>query len=302
MITTITASAITKYLACQRAYYYRNEMGLQTVETSDALSFGRAYHAALESRNKGLTAEQAVVAGVTALGDNGGNNEQSVATLSGLVHGYFARYKNDVPMVTRQEIRFEHKIGKNGFRAAGVIDGLTELDCAYTLLEYKTTSQAIDTDSDYWVRLRSNIQINQYVDALVTLGYPVREIVYDVTRKPSIRPKQNETLEDYSARLFEDCAARPDFYFAQRRVSVLSDDLERFRTSRREICYQIAANRKRQKRAATKASPWLCCNQQITCNSCEFKVFCLHGMEATESEIPTGFYVGERNPELKQKI
>lgn len=299
MITTITASSITKFLACQRAYYYRYEMGIQTVETSDALSFGRAYHAAIEARNKGLTADQAVVAGVTALG---GNNEQLVATLSGLVHAYFSRYENDVPMVTRQEIRFEHKIGKYGFRAAGVIDGLAELNGGYALLEYKTTSQAIDTDSDYWVRLRSNIQLNQYVDALETLGYPVREIVYDVTRKPAIRPKQNESLEDYAIRLRDDCASRPDFYFARRRVSVLADDIERFRTLRREICYQIAANRKRQKRAATKASPWLCCNQQMTCTGCEFKAFCLHGAEANDSEIPTGFYVGEQNPELRQKI
>jgi len=89
MITTITASSITKFLACQRAYYYRYELGLQTVETSDALSFGRAYHAAIEARNKGQTAEQAVCAGVTALGNQ---NEQLVATLSGLVHGYFSRY------------------------------------------------------------------------------------------------------------------------------------------------------------------------------------------------------------------
>jgi len=296
MITTITASAITKFLACQRAYYYRYELGLQTVETSDALSFGRAYHAAIEARNKGQTAEQAVCAGVTALGNQ---NEQLVATLSGLVHGYFSRYENDLPMATLSEIRFEHKIGKYGFRAAGVIDGLAELNGGYALLEYKTTSQAIDTDSDYWVRLRNNIQINQYVDALETLGYPVREIVYDVTRKPSIRPKLNESLEDYAIRLRDDCEKRPEFYFARRQVSVLSDDIERFRTLRREICYQVAANRKRQKRAATKASPWLCCNQQMTCTVCEFKAFCLHGTEATESEIPTGFYVGERNPELK---
>lgn len=297
MITTITASSIAKFLACQRAYYYRYELGLQPVETSDALSFGRAYHAAIEARNKGLTAEQAVIAGVTTLG---GQNEQSVATLSGLVHGYFSRYKNEAPMETRSEIRFVHKIGKNGFRAAGVIDGLAELNGGYALLEYKTTSQAIDTDSDYWVRLRGNIQLNQYVDALETLGYPVREIVYDVTRKPSIRPKQNESMEDYAIRLREDCALRPDFYFARRQVSVLSDDIERFRTLRREICYQVAANRKRQKRAATKASPWLCCNQQMTCTGCEFKAFCTHGSEASKDNIPTGFYLGEKNPELKQ--
>ncbi|NCB75270.1 MAG: hypothetical protein EOM51_11105 [Clostridia bacterium] len=298
MITKITSSSLNKFLACQRAYFYRYELGLMPVETAEALSFGKAFHAAMEARNKGMTCEEALADGIIHVA----GNEQSAATLSGLVYGYFARYKDDQPLAIKSEINFTHKIGKYGFRAAGVIDGLAELNGGYALLEYKTTSQAIDTDSDYWVRLRSNIQLNQYVDALETLGYPVREIVYDVTRKPAIRPKQNETLEDYSARLFEDCAARPDFYFAQRRVSVLSDDLERFRTSRREICYQIAANRKRQKRAATKASPWLCCNQQITCNSCEFKVFCLHGMEATESEIPTGFYVGERNPELKQKI
>lgn len=298
MITKITSSSLNKFLACQRAFFYRYELGLLPVETAEALSFGKAFHAAMEARNKGMTCEEALADGIIHVA----GNEQATATLSGLVYGYFARYKDDQPLAINSEINFTHKIGKNGFRAAGVIDGLAELNGGYALLEYKTTSQAIDTDSDYWVRLRSNIQLNQYVDALETLGYPVREIVYDVTRKPAIRPKQNESLEDYAIRLRDDCASRPDFYFARRRVSVLADDIERFRTLRCEICYQIAANRKRQKRAATKASPWLCCNQQMTCTGCEFKAFCLHGTEANDSEIPTGFYVGEQNPELRQKI
>ena len=271
-------------------------MGLMPVETGEALSFGKAFHVAMEARNKGMTCEEALIEGMFHVA----GNEQASANLSGLVYGYFSRYKDDQPIKINSEINFTHKIGKNGFRAAGVIDGLAQNSAGeFILVEYKTTSQSVDPSSDYWSRLRSNLQVNMYVDACREHGIEVSKVIYDVTKKPSIRPRQEETLEDFALRLREDCASRSDFYFARRQVSVLSDDIERFRTLRREICYQVAANRNRQKRAATKASPWLCCNQQMTCTCCEFKAFCLHGVEARESEIPTGFYVGERNPELK---
>jgi hypothetical protein len=121
-----------------------------------------------------------------------------------------------------------------------------------------------------------------------------------VTRKPSIRPRQEETLEAFALRLRDDCEKRPEFYFARREVTILHDDLEAFRTQRKEVCYQIAALRYRGRKTKSPASPWLCCGQQQTCNFCEYKSFCSHGAEASDLNIPSGFYVGEKNPELKQ--
>ncbi|NCB75243.1 MAG: hypothetical protein EOM51_10965 [Clostridia bacterium] len=297
MITIITATSLSKFLACQRAYYYRHELRLNAIETAEALSFGRAFHAAMESRNKGMTCEQALAEGMIHIA----GNEQAAATLSGLVYGYFARYKDDPPIETRSEIQFSHKIGKNGFRAAGVIDGLAQNSAGeFVLLEYKTTSQSVDPSSDYWARLRSNLQVNMYVDACLAHGIEVSKVIYDVTKKPSIRPRQEETLEAYALRLREDCEKRPEFYFARREVTILHDDLHAFRTMRKEACYQIVSLRHRSRRTGRVCSPWLCCGQQQTCNFCEYNSFCLYGAEASTQNIPSGFYLGERNPELKQ--
>lgn len=297
MITKITSSSLNKFLACQRAFFYRYELGLLPVETAESLSFGRAFHAAMEARNKGMTCEEALADGIIHVA----GNEQAAATLSGLVYGYFARYKDDQPLAINSEINFTHKIGKNGFRAAGVIDGLAKNSAGeFILIEYKTTSQSVDPASDYWDRLRSNLQVNMYVDACREHGIEVSKVIYDVTRKPSIRPRQEETLEAFAIRLRDDCEKRPEFYFARREVSILHDDLEAFRIKRKEVCYQIAALRQRGRKTKNPASPWLCCEQQQTCNFCEFKSFCLYGAEASILNIPSGFYVGEKNPELRQ--
>ena len=296
-MTYVTASSITKFLTCQRAYYYRYELGLVPVQTSEALSFGRAFHACMEAKNNGQSKDAAIRIGLTTLPDD----EIQQATLIGLVTGYYHRYpENDYP--TQPETRFVQKITwVNGFRSAGVIDGLARKnEYDWILKEYKTTGSSIAPDSDYWDRLRWNIQLMNYLDALKNTGYHVAEINYDVTRKPAIRPKTNETAQQYAERLTADTMERPDFYFARRSVTVLDDDLEEFIQMRYEICQQIRFHRKRGKISRPEL-PWVRNCNQATCQSCEYKSFCLMGSVASPSEIPTGFEIGEKNPELNLK-
>ena len=298
MMTYITASSIQKFLACQRAYYYRYELGLLPIQTTEALSFGRAYHACLEAKNKGASLEDSLKAGLVLLADD----EFQQATLIGLFSGYYARYP-EAGLQIQPEMRFVQKITwLNGFRSAGVIDGLIRKnEDSWILKEYKTTGASVAPDSEYWDRLRFNIQLMTYMLALKNVGYNVDEISYDVTRKPAIRPKQNETAEQFADRLKADTLERPDFYFAQRSVTVLDDDLETFSKMRYEICQQIRFLRKRAKACSGCAAAWVRNCNQTTCQSCEFKNFCLAGQVATPSEIPTGFELGAAHPELQLK-
>jgi hypothetical protein len=61
-------------------------------------------------------------------------------------------------------------------------------DGRLALVEHKTTSESVEPASDYWLRLRLNQQVMQYVVAARALGWDVQLILYDVTRKPAISP------------------------------------------------------------------------------------------------------------------
>ena len=64
------------------------------------------------------------------------------------------------------------------------------------ILEYKTTGQDLAPDGDYWKRLLIDSQVSVYWLAAVDAGLAVQTVLYDVTRKPTIRPRQIPLLDD----------------------------------------------------------------------------------------------------------
>lgn len=190
----LTASRINSMMACPRRHYWRYECGLKRSESSHALRFGTAWHRAMECRWNGGSPikcfEEAV--GYDSF------DPETVATLSSLLSAYI-RYWNVSPVDTiHTEVEFEHTIDRSHkFLSAGKIDGLARLkDGRLAIIEHKTTSSSLDPDSDYWLRLRADTQLRQYADAARKSGWDVSLVLYDVTRKPTIRPKQVPILDD----------------------------------------------------------------------------------------------------------
>ena len=191
----LTASRMGSMLACPRRHYWRYECGLRREESADALRFGSAWHRAMEALSLGQSPEDAYRAGI---GETRDIDELAAATLWGLLAAYVARYGTDRSVeVLHREVEFETVIdGSRTFKAAGKIDGLGRLaDARLCVVEYKTTSSSLDPDSDYWLRLRADTQILMYVAAARAMGWDVATVVYDVTRKPMIRPRQVPVLD-----------------------------------------------------------------------------------------------------------
>jgi hypothetical protein len=178
----------------------------------------------------------------------------------------------------------------------------------------------------------------QYVHAARLCGLPTELILYDVTRKPSIRPKsipvldeagrkivldaagqrvlkkdgtpresagdgmtvqtREETAEEFGQRLAEDAIARPEFYFARREVPILDQDLDEFVVQRLEISRMILSLRRASRATARPHQAWPRNCSEMTCGFCEFKDFCLQNIEVNPAQPPAGFIVGEKNPEL----
>lgn len=310
----LTASMMGMIVSCMRKYFYRYELGLQSSAEHAALSFGSAWHTAMAARWLGKPADEALAAAVgdpptPRLRGTGAHalDELQVATLSGLLTGYYRCYSTDPVRELRPEQEFQFPLaGSRTFDVAGKIDGLGALDTSrLALIEHKTTSDSVAPESDYWLRLRCNNQIMQYVHAARACRFPVEVIYYDVTRKPSIRPKQVpkqnriETADEFGQRLAEDTCVRPEFYFARREVPILDQDLDEFVIQRLEISRMILALRRASRVTTRPYQAWPRNCSEMTCGFCEYKEPCLQGIEISASNPPIGFVVGERNPELQ---
>ena len=253
----LTNSARNKFAACHRAYQLFYVQGKRPVIPSDALGFGTAMHSLLEgvwggsySRSKGE--------GVGGQSFNTGDPYRDM-TLKALYEGYLDRWERD------DDERFEKVAAEVYFEAplmnpetggisktwvlAGKIDAIAREKSSGKLyiIEHKTTSQDIGPGSDYWRRLAIDGQVSGYYVGAQANGYDVENCLYDVIRKPTIKPYKatpedkrkynkdgslsktcrefDETPEEWYHRLELDIIQRPDYYYARVEVARSADDL-----------------------------------------------------------------------------
>src|SRR5579872_5658882 len=109
------------------------------------------------------------------------------------------------------------------FTHAGKLDGKAEFGGKRFLVEHKTSSEEIsDPNAPYWRRLEIDAQVSGYMLAQWQQGNKLDGTLYDVIRKPGIRPKQVtrgsrlETPEEFEERLYADTLERPEWYFQRR--------------------------------------------------------------------------------------
>jgi hypothetical protein len=114
--------------------------------------------------------------------------------------------------------------------------------------EHKTTSADISPESDYWRLLRLDSQVSGYAYGIETItGARIDACLYDVARKPMIRPKlatpeadrkytkdgrlyanqreADETPVEFFNRCLETMRAEPEKYFQRRTIYRNDEDL-----------------------------------------------------------------------------
>lgn len=163
------------------------------------------------------------------------------AKARGLMAGYDAMYAaSDAAVytvegvedtVTAPLVNLETGRSSRTFILAGKLDvRLRDGHGRSVLMDHKTTSEDIsDADAMYWRQLIVESQPSHYMLLEWQNGRKVDACVWDVVRKPAIRQKQTETLDDYEARLADDCTTvRPDWYFRRREIPRLDSDLAEY--------------------------------------------------------------------------
>ena len=203
-LPVVTNSEMTVFRRCQREHHYLYRLGYRAVEEAEALRFGTMIHLGLECWWRGDGLDAAIAAAV-----DGASDEFEAARARVLLIGYDARWADEQPSerVLGVEVEFrapllnpETGAASRTYQLGGKMDVL--LDGAY--VEHKTSSQEIGLGSVYWQRLRINSQVSTYYAGAKQMGHDIRKCIYDVIRKPTLRPSQVALTDENGVKIVLD--------------------------------------------------------------------------------------------------
>lgn len=213
----LTHSRQASFKECRRKHQLAYEIGLRSTNDSKALRQGSAFHAGVEALGNGKPLADAVEAARShylhcPLMFDFYLWEIERETVERLVCAYEWRWATMPLKYLAVELPFHLPLvnpetGKPtpSFDLAGKIDAIVELeDGRLAVKETKLLGDDIGPDSDLWRRMRIDHQISLYIHAARRLGYPCDTVLYDVARKPGIKPEAVPVLDGAGAKIVLD--------------------------------------------------------------------------------------------------
>jgi len=285
----ITASNSKQFLTCRRAWYCRQELCLVPKYTKPSLSIGKAFHKGEETGSID-EAMKSLDIFYPSNQEDADSLEIAKATVQAMLEGYWKRFPKYED--SRAEVQFEIPIlspkGRHTKHVLrGKIDRTVPLQSRNWLQELKTATKV---DRTYIERLDLDHQFTTYFYAAYRLGLNPAGGIYRMVRKPSIRPKKNETIPQFCERLIGDYQERPEFYFFEERLYRTQQDLKEFEAELWGIVKDIQAARKENRwyRSTGRCGDWGRCDYLPLCRgvegSEEFYKFAVPNQELEEVE------------------
>lgn len=216
----VTNSSLATFRACPRRYWFQYGLNRVRVTEAPALSFGRVMHDALE-----VFWTMGAKAMVVWLSQNASTmDEFEAAKLTAMLYCY---NPPSVPAVavergldmwlTNPRTRRKSQV----IFLRGKLDGIVIIDGERAVLEHKSTSDTIIGFGPYWQRLSVDPQLSAYM-ALTGC----KKAVYDVLRKPGLRPAAGETPDEFQARCQKKIEDSPEEYFQWRMIHKTEDEVK----------------------------------------------------------------------------
>lgn len=260
-------SSLSCFRRCPREYQFRYVFLRRPTRKVEALRFGSFFHVGLNAWWGAPNEPDArLFASLCAVRERAAERPEDsdpfdLVKAEALLAGYTARWGSDGYATLAVERKFRLPIyydkGDSIMRheLVGAIDAIASKGGVVSNVEHKTTSSDISAGSDYWRHVDVlDSQVSTYMTASRFLGHDVRDTLYDVVRKPTMKPyratpedekkytkptktepiprlysnqrEEDETPEEYRERLTADIAAKPDWYFARRTIVRLEKDDE----------------------------------------------------------------------------
>ena len=187
---------------CQREHHLSYDLGIRPVTDEEALRLGGMVHAGLEVRWLGGD----LVAALNAMKPLAATPFE-YAKAYAMLAGYVTRWEQDFELydVLAVERRFEAPLvnpatgyPSKTWQLGGKLDAVVREKTTgrVLLVEHKTASADLGPGSDYFKRLRIDGQISTYYAGARVMGFDVCGALYDVLRKPQLRPFKATALED----------------------------------------------------------------------------------------------------------
>lgn len=153
--------------------------------------------------------------------------ETSLAILEKMMPRYFEYWSKDFGKVKWITLEEQFCTGAFGIQLRGKRDGRFAVRKEAWLLENKFKSMV--NEGDLQDALSIDFQVMLYLWTLrKDTGKCPAGMLYNIIRRPGLRPHKSEPLPKYAKRVAEDVDARPEFYFTRMEIPVMPEDLAKF--------------------------------------------------------------------------
>lgn len=240
----LTNSARVTFQNCRKKYEFSYVYGLAPRKPSVPFLVGGLFHNELDimytnkkfsevSARKRIAEACEKASGTEGLTPEDSDNiwiQQAITV--GMVKGYAEQYLDkDLKQweIIEPESAFRVAVdsGKNPWEYRGKIDMVIKIrkTKAIAIVEHKTAGRL---DANYVAKLPLDSQILGYCSGKRKEGVNVSEVIYNVTKKPQIRQRQNESLNQFYKRVEDEYISNPGIYFYREQLAFNPADLDRF--------------------------------------------------------------------------
>lgn len=224
----VSVSEMRTFRRCHREHYYSYELGYRATARTLALAFGSLVHTGLEvwwawpldPQNNLDDRLPLTIDALHAAAEKSETpfDEFELVKAEELLRGYHYRWLDDPIRTLAVEQEFRRPLvnpatgaPSKTFELGGKLDVLAEVLPGHPerrpgvyVTEHKTTSEDIGLGSVYWQCLRLDSQVSVYFEGARSLGHDVVGCLYDVIRKPQIRPSQVPLVDADGVKIVHD--------------------------------------------------------------------------------------------------
>lgn len=256
MSNLLTVSRMKTWRDCRRKHLLMYHEGWRPKYLGEALRFGTLIHLGLEAWWKDDGTGR-LVAAIEAMAGRGFDAFEQVAAEE-LLAAYDVQWGDDTryEVLAVEETFFAPMLNpetgapSRTWVLAGKLDGIVRdrESGAVLILEHKTTTENVSDASDpYWAKLGMDAQVSQYYLGAESIGHAAEGCLYDVLLRPRLKPlratpeesrkytkegrlyanqrAEDETPEEFGARVRADILAGPEKYFQRRMIARTDGDL-----------------------------------------------------------------------------
>lgn len=227
---TLSHSSLNSQLACHQKYAYEYVDKIEAISKPAGRRLGAAFAKAIEHGDPEVGVTHLEKGTIALTQEDEDRLRSDCAIVRAAAKAYLAKYgkrpEGGAEFGYRVRLRNPHTGAySRTFDLEGYADGLVKNYAGFTLIEDKFVGQ-ISAVQVRRLKLDRQLALECYGIWRAT-GEAVTDVLYRFTRKPSIKQRKDETVDDFCARVEADYEERPDFYLLEEPIPRTPDDLVR---------------------------------------------------------------------------